>query len=99
MTTETTDERRREVYEIAEAIAPTWERRRAEIEELSTPVREWMLRELRPRPGDTLLELAAGTGDTGLEVAAVIGERGGCSRPTSRRRWSRPRAAAAPSSG
>ena len=63
-------------YEVAEAIAPTWERRRDDIERISAPVREWMLRELRPEEGDTLLELAAGTGDTGFEAAAALGERG-----------------------
>jgi len=63
-------------YEIAEAIAPTWERRRTDIEEISIPVREWMVRELAPRDGDTVLELAAGTGDTGFEAAAAIGGRG-----------------------
>jgi hypothetical protein len=31
---------REAIYQIAEAIAPTWERRRAEVEEASTPVRE-----------------------------------------------------------
>ena len=51
MTTETIDASRGAIYEIAEAIAPTWERRRAEIEEAAAPVREWMLRELRPRDG------------------------------------------------
>ena len=35
-----------------------------------------MIRELGPRPGDTVLELAAGAGDTGFEVAAIVGERG-----------------------
>ena len=64
------------MYEIAEAIAPTWERRRADIEEVATPVREWMLRELRPRDGDTVLELAAGVGDTGFEAAAIVGDSG-----------------------
>jgi SAM-dependent methyltransferase len=76
MTTETTDAFRGASYEIAEAIAPTWERRRADIEEVATPVREWMLRQLRPRPGDTVLELAAGVGDTGFEAAAIVGEQG-----------------------
>ena len=47
MATETLDRYRREILDIAEAIAPTWERRRADIEEVATPVREWMLRELR----------------------------------------------------
>jgi len=76
MPTETTDAFRGASYEIAEAIAPTWERRRADIEGVATPVREWMLRGLRPRPGDTVLELAAGVGDTGFEAAAIVGEHG-----------------------
>ena len=42
----------------------------------AAPVRQWMLRELRPRAGDTLLELAAGAGDTGFEAAATAGEHG-----------------------
>ena len=53
MTIEAVEKQRREVYEVAEAIAPTWERRRADIEAMSTPVRDWMLHELRPREGDT----------------------------------------------
>jgi SAM-dependent methyltransferase len=76
MTADTIDAFRAASHEIAEAIAPTWERRRADIEEVSTPVREWMLRELRPRQGDTVLELAAGIGETGFEAAAIVGERG-----------------------
>jgi SAM-dependent methyltransferase len=76
MAADTIDAFRAASYEIAEAIAPTWERRRADIEEVSTPVREWMLRELRPREGDTVLELAAGIGETGFEAAAIVGERG-----------------------
>ena len=46
------------------------------IEEAVSPVREWMIQKLAPRPGDTVLELAAGAGDTGFEAAAMIGERG-----------------------
>jgi ubiquinone/menaquinone biosynthesis C-methylase UbiE len=76
MTTEAIEKQRRDIYEVAEAIAPTWERRRADIEEVSTPVRRWMLREAALRAGDTVLELAAGVGDTGFDAAAVVGERG-----------------------
>jgi ubiquinone/menaquinone biosynthesis C-methylase UbiE len=76
MAIEAAERQRREIYEVAEAIAPTWERRRADVEKVSAPVREWMLRELSPRPGDTVLELAAGVGDTGFDAAAVLGERG-----------------------
>ena len=76
MTTEAIEAQRREVYEIAEAIAPTWERRRADVEHATTAVREWMLRELSPRAGDTVLELAAGVGDPGFDAAVLVGERG-----------------------
>jgi SAM-dependent methyltransferase len=76
MDTDTIDAFRAASCEIAEAIAPTWERRRADIEEVSTPVRDWMLRELAPREEDTVLELAAGIGETGFEAAAIVGERG-----------------------
>jgi ubiquinone/menaquinone biosynthesis C-methylase UbiE len=76
MTTEAIEKQRREIYEIAEAIAPGWERWRARIEEVTAPVREWLIEELAPRPGDTVLELAAGAGDTGFEAAAIVGERG-----------------------
>ncbi len=67
---------REAMLEIAEAIAPTWERRRADIEKVATPVREWLLTELRPHDGDTVLELTAGVGDTGFEAARIVGERG-----------------------
>ena len=73
MSTATRDPRQA-MYEIAEAIAPSWERRRAEVEEVAAPMREWMLHELRPGPGDTLLELAAGVGDTGFEALALAGD-------------------------
>ena len=76
MATGTIDEQRAAMLQIAEAIAPTWERRRADIEEVATPVREWMLRALGPRDGDTVLELAAGVGDTGFEAAAIVGKSG-----------------------
>ena len=76
MDRDTIDAFRATSYEIAEAIAPTWERRRADIEKVTTPVRDWMLRELAPREGDTVLELAAGIGETGFEAAAIVGEPG-----------------------
>jgi SAM-dependent methyltransferase len=67
---------RRTLFEIAQAMAPGWERWRAHIEEAVAPVREWMIEELGPRPGDTVLELAAGAGDTGFAVAAIVGATG-----------------------
>jgi ubiquinone/menaquinone biosynthesis C-methylase UbiE len=71
MATHATEQQRQEIYEIAEAVAPGWERWRPRIEEFTTPVREWMLAVLAPRAGDSVLELAAGAGDTGFEAAAI----------------------------
>jgi hypothetical protein len=59
------------IYEVAEATAPTFERRRAEVEELSAQIRERMLRELAPGEGDTVLELAAGVRDTGITTGST----------------------------
>jgi len=67
---------RRTSYEAWEAMAPGWERWRAQLEEALTPVRKWLITELAPRPGDTVLELSAGPGDTGFAAAAIVGERG-----------------------
>ncbi len=72
----TVDQLRRTGYEISQAIAPTWERRRAEVEEVAGPVSAWMVCELAPRPGDTVLELAAGVGDTGFAAARLVGSEG-----------------------
>jgi SAM-dependent methyltransferase len=76
MADKTVDELRRTSFEMAQAIAPGWERRRAFVEEVTAPVRAWLIRELQPRPGATVLELAAGAGDTGFEAAALVGANG-----------------------
>lgn len=67
---------RRVSYEAWEAMAPGWERWRSQLKEALTPVREWMISELAPRPGDTVLELSAGPGDTGFAAAAIVGDHG-----------------------
>jgi SAM-dependent methyltransferase len=76
MTTETLAAFRADNYEIAEAIAPTWERRRDDIEQACALVRDWMVEELRAAEGETVLELAAGVGETGFQAAAALGEGG-----------------------
>jgi ubiquinone/menaquinone biosynthesis C-methylase UbiE len=70
------DDYRRISYETWVAMAPGWERRRDFIWESSRPVGEWMVRELHPESGGTVLELGAGPGDTGFAAAAVLGEHG-----------------------
>ena len=70
------DEYRRTSHANWQTMAAGWERRRSEIDEVAAPVREWLVRELAPQPGETILELAAGPGDTGLAAAAHLGEDG-----------------------
>jgi SAM-dependent methyltransferase len=70
------EEYRRASRETWKVMAPGWERWRAHLGEAVGPVREWMLGELAPQPGDTVLELAGGTGDLGFGAAELIGERG-----------------------
>jgi SAM-dependent methyltransferase len=67
---------RRTSQEVWEAMAPGWQRWRAQLAEALTPVREWLIGELGPQPGETVLELGAGVGDTGFEAAAILGEGG-----------------------
>jgi len=70
------DEYRRASLENWQRMAAGWEKRRADVEEVMAPVREWLVRELAPQPDDTILELAAGPGDTGFSAAARLGDDG-----------------------
>jgi SAM-dependent methyltransferase len=67
---------RRFSLEVWDAIAPGWERWRAHLEKAMSPVRQWLVRELAAKRGDTVLELSAGPGGTGFAVAAALGESG-----------------------
>ena len=68
------DELRRQSYEAWETMAAGWERARDRMERSARPVREWLVSELDPSPGDTVLELAAGPGETGFEIAKLLRE-------------------------
>ena len=70
------DEQRQVRLENWAAMATGWERAREEREKIAAPVTEWLVRALTPKPGNTVLELAAGQGDVGFEIAAVLGESG-----------------------
>jgi SAM-dependent methyltransferase len=67
---------RRTSHEVWEAMAPGWERWRAQLADALAPVREWVIGRLGPQPGETVLELGAGTGETGFEAAATLGDDG-----------------------
>jgi SAM-dependent methyltransferase len=70
------EELRHQSYEAWERMAGGWEMAVDRIEASATPVREWLLRELAPRRGDVVLELAAGPGETGFGAGAAVGEQG-----------------------
>ncbi len=57
-------------------MAAGWEADRDAIWSDSRSVGEWLVHKLAPRPGDTVLELAAGVGDSGFVAARLVGEEG-----------------------
>jgi SAM-dependent methyltransferase len=59
-----------------EALAPAWERHRSQVFEGFRPISEWLVEQVAPQPGQTILELAAGPGDTGFLAAGRLGEAG-----------------------
>lgn len=58
------------------AVAAGWARRRAYVWDVSHGVGERLVDLLDPKPGETVLELAAGPGDTGFAAATRIGPDG-----------------------
>jgi ubiquinone/menaquinone biosynthesis C-methylase UbiE len=70
------DELRRTLYETWETMAPGWDQRRDWAWNLTRSVAEDLVERLNPRPGETILELAAGPGDTGYLAAERLGLEG-----------------------
>jgi SAM-dependent methyltransferase len=52
--------------------AAGWEAAAAEMRRATMPVSAWMVEAIRPQPGHTVLELAAGPGDTGFLAAELV---------------------------
>lgn len=67
---------RRASRAVWEAMAPGWDARHAYFEEAARPVTELMLTALAPKPGETILDLAAGTGVVGFAAAHLVGDQG-----------------------
>lgn len=55
-----------------EAAASGWVRRQEQIGRWAAPVAHWMVQAVEPRPGERVLELAAGLGDTGMLAAELV---------------------------
>lgn len=70
------DEFREASRRVWEQMASGWDTKRDYMWESSRRVGEWLVEKLAPRPGETLLEIAAGMGDTGFVAAQLIGPDG-----------------------
>jgi ubiquinone/menaquinone biosynthesis C-methylase UbiE len=70
------DEIRDRNRKVWNSMAQGWETRRQDLWEFSRPVSEWLVERLDPRPGQTILDLAAGLGETGFLAAPRVGETG-----------------------
>lgn len=57
-------------------MAAGWEDRNEWMIRVTAPVSEWIVDRADPRPGSTILEVAAGPGDLGFRVAERIGDAG-----------------------
>jgi ubiquinone/menaquinone biosynthesis C-methylase UbiE len=66
----------RDALQTWDAIAPAWERHRVRLFENVRPVSEWLVNQIDPQPGQTILELSAGPGETGFLAAERVGASG-----------------------
>jgi SAM-dependent methyltransferase len=57
-------------------MASGWARRREWLMEVTASVSDWLAQGADPKPGQTVLEIAAGPGDLGLRLAERVGEGG-----------------------
>ena len=70
------DEIRERSRKVWDAMAPGWERAGKETWEYSRPVSEWLVARVDPRPGQVILDLAAGLGETAFLAAPRVGPTG-----------------------
>lgn len=57
-------------------MAPGWEERDEWMIGFTGRVNEWIVERAAPRPGQTVLDIAAGPGDLGFRVAELVGAEG-----------------------
>jgi ubiquinone/menaquinone biosynthesis C-methylase UbiE len=62
--------------ELWDGLGPAWDRHRDHVFEGFRPASEWVVERVEPRPGATILEVAAGPGETGFLAAERIGPDG-----------------------
>lgn len=69
-------EARTRIRDAWNEAAPGWETAREDIWTFSRPVSEWLVERLDPRPGQVVLDVAAGLGETGFLAARRVGPTG-----------------------
>jgi ubiquinone/menaquinone biosynthesis C-methylase UbiE len=67
---------RQESQENWQSAAAGWERWQHRIAQTGEPVARWLVEAVDPRPGQTILDVAAGTGDTALLAARRLAGQG-----------------------
>jgi SAM-dependent methyltransferase len=70
------DEYREKSLQTWDKMSTGWHSWREYMWDATGPIREWLVSELDPKPGDTILDVAAGVGDTGFAAAAKIAPEG-----------------------
>ena len=65
-----------ESFDEWQELAPRWERGRELLWDSTRAVSEWLVDRLDPKPGQTILDVAAGTGETGFLAAERLGDGG-----------------------
>lgn len=65
-----------QVQQWSDSLAGAWERHRKRLFESQRRVSDWLIENLDPKPGQTIVELAAGPGETGFLAAERV-EPGG----------------------
>jgi ubiquinone/menaquinone biosynthesis C-methylase UbiE len=58
--------------DVGDFLAAAWDRHREQLFENVRPLSDWLVDQVDPQPGQTVLELAAGPGETGFLVAERI---------------------------
>ncbi|HEY7456713.1 MAG TPA: class I SAM-dependent methyltransferase [Solirubrobacterales bacterium] len=70
------DAYRQKSLETWDEMASGWEARNEWMTAITGVVNEWIVAQVDPRPGQTVLDLAAGPGDLGFRVAERVGDGG-----------------------
>jgi ubiquinone/menaquinone biosynthesis C-methylase UbiE len=67
------NEKTEQVRKVWDDQAKSWYAQRESLLADTRPVHDWLVRSLDPKPGQRLLEIAAGPGDTGFLAASRLG--------------------------